>query len=62
MERRDEALKDLRWNWGGAYEITEALGVWRAVRLDNQRSLIATEPKYLWELIRRDYKRQPVLR
>ena len=34
-----EALEDLRWNWDGAYEITEALGVWRAVRRDNQVTL-----------------------
>ena len=35
-------LDDLRWHWGDAYEITEAVGVWRAVRLDNQTTLVAS--------------------
>jgi hypothetical protein len=59
---RDRALHDLEWNWGEAYEITESLSVWRAVRLDNQRALVATDPGELRDLILADYERQPVPR
>jgi hypothetical protein len=58
----DAALADLRWHWGEAYEITEACGVWRAVRLDNQRAVVATEAEELRDLITADYARQPVPR
>jgi hypothetical protein len=60
--RRDEALDSLSWHWGDAYEVSEALGVWRAVRLDNGRTLVATEAEELWDLIMADYARQPVPR
>ena len=53
-------LDDLRWHWGDAYEITEAIGVWRAVRLDNQVSLIASDGVDLRDLIVDDYSRHPV--
>lgn len=53
-------LDDLRWHWGDAYEITEANGVWRAVRLDNQVSLIASDGVNLRDLIVDDYSRRPV--
>ncbi len=56
------ALKDLRRNWGGAYEITEAPGVWRAMRLDNQATLIAIGPRELRDLITADCTAQPVPR
>lgn len=59
---RDEALGDLDWHWGEAYEITEALGVWRAVRRDNQRTLIATDAQDLRDLIKADYAKLPVSR
>jgi hypothetical protein len=59
---RDEALAALAWHWGEAYELTEALGVWRAVRLDNQRSLIATDAEKLRDLIIDDYSKEPVPR
>ena len=59
---RDEALRYLQWNWGEAYEITEALGVWRAVRLDNQKTLIATEAIDLRDEIVQDYAAKPVPR
>lgn len=59
---RDEALEDLAWHWGEAYEITEACGVWRAVRLDNQRALVATDPQDLRDLIVKDYAARPVSR
>jgi len=56
------ALKDLRRNWGGAYEITAAPGVWRAMRLDNQATLIAIGPGELRDLITADYTARPVPR
>jgi hypothetical protein len=59
---RDAALGHLHWHWGDAYEITEALGAWRAVRRDNQRSLIASEPEELRTLILADYLKEPVPR
>ena len=59
-EHRDRALADLRWHWGEAYEITEALGVWRAVRLDNQVALVAGDPEELRALIIHDYTCRPV--
>ena len=59
---RDEALRYLQWNWGSAYEITEASGVWRAVRLDNQKTLIATEAPDLRDEIVQDYAANPVAR
>lgn len=58
----DAALADLRWNWGDAYEITEAVGVWRAVRLDNQRTLVASDAGELRDLILADYANRPVRR
>lgn len=54
------ALADLRWHWDTAYEITEALGVWRAVRLDNQVALVAGDPEELRALIIHDYTCRPV--
>jgi hypothetical protein len=57
---RDEALAALRWHWGDAYELTEALGVWRAVRLDNWRALVATDAEKLRDLIIEDYTKEPV--
>ena len=56
------ALKDLRRNWGGAYKITGALGVWRAMRLDNQARLIAIGPGELRDLITADSTARPVPR
>ena len=54
------ALKDLRRNWGGAYKITGAPGVWRAMRMDNQATLIAIGPGELRDLITADYTARPV--
>jgi hypothetical protein len=59
---RDKALAALTWHWGEAYEITEAVGVWRAVRRDNQRTLVATEAEDLRDLIIKDYSKEPVPR
>lgn len=55
-------LADPRWHWGDGYEITEAIGVWRAVRRDNQRALVASEADELRDLIIVDYTRRPVAR
>jgi hypothetical protein len=35
MDTRDDALRSLQRSWGEVYEISEALGVWRSVRLRN---------------------------
>jgi hypothetical protein len=56
----DAVLDDLRWHWGDAYEISEALGVWRGVRRDNQVALIASSPGELRDLVVADYDRRPV--
>jgi len=52
---RDKALRNLQRDWGEAYEISEALGVWRAVRLRNGRTIVATDPVELHALIVRDH-------
>ena len=54
-------LKDLRRNWGSAYEITGP-PVWRAVRRDDQLTLIATGPGKLRDLITANYAARPVSR
>ena len=50
----------LQLHWGSVYEITEALGAWRAVRRDNQRSLVAACAEELRIAIISDYAAQPV--
>jgi hypothetical protein len=55
-------LDHLRRNWGVAYEITEALGVWRAVRADNQVSLLGSSAEDLRDQIVADYTRRRVPR
>jgi hypothetical protein len=62
--RRNAAgdLKDLRRHWGGAYEITEDLSVWRAKRRDSQVTLIANCPGKLRDLITANYTAWPVPR
>lgn len=60
--RTDELLEVLRWHWGEEYEISEALGVWRAVRRDNQVTLVATSADELRALIMADYAADPVPR
>jgi hypothetical protein len=61
--RRNAAgdLKELRRNWGDAYEITGA-PVWRAKRRDSQVTLIATSPGKLRDLITANYNARPVPR
>jgi hypothetical protein len=55
-------LEDLRWHWGGAYDISEESGTWRAVRTDNQVALVAASAGELHALIAADYARRPVPR
>jgi hypothetical protein len=55
MDTRDDALRTLHRSWGEIYEISEALGVWRAVRLLNGRTVVATDPAALHTLMVRDY-------
>jgi hypothetical protein len=55
MDTRDDALSTLQRSWGEIYEISEAWGVWRAVRLLNGRTVIATDPEALHTLVIRDY-------
>jgi hypothetical protein len=55
MDTRDDALRTLQRSWGEIYEISEAQGVWRAVRLLNGRTVIGTGPEALHTLMVRDY-------
>jgi hypothetical protein len=55
MDTRDDALRRLQRSWGEVYEISEALGVWRAVRLLNGWTIIAADPAALRDLMVRDY-------
>ena len=62
MDTRDNALRILQRSWGEIYEISEALGVWRAVRLLNGRTVLATDPEALHTLLVRDYGVEKVRR
>jgi hypothetical protein len=55
-------LEDLKWHWGGAYDVSEGSGAWRAVRADNQVTLVAASAGELRDLIAADYGRRPVPR
>lgn len=57
-----EALADLQWHWGSAYLITGAAGHWVAQRRDDGRTLTASGPGELRELITEDYQALPVPR
>ncbi len=57
-----EALADLQWNWGGAYLITGMNKHWLAQRRDNGRTLKASGPDGLRELMIEDYAARPVSR
>ena len=57
-----DALADLQWHWGSAYLITGAAGHWVAQRRDDMRTLAASGPDGLRELITEDYAEQPVSR
>ena len=59
---RDDALNELVFDWGDAYDISEALGVWRAVRRDTGWTLIGEDAGELRDEIRADYQNRPVPR
>ena len=53
-------LDALQWNWDEAYAITAAAGHWLAQRRDNGRTLTASSPAGLREMIIEDYAAEPV--
>ena len=53
-------LDALQWNWDEAYAITAAAGHWLAQRRDNGRTLTASSPDGLREMIIEDYAAEPV--
>jgi len=55
MHTRDDALRSLQRSWEEVYEVSEELGVWRAVRRLNGRTVIAVSPEALHILLVRDY-------
>jgi hypothetical protein len=55
-----EALRFLQWNWGDPYLITGAGQHWLAQRRDDQRTLTASSPDELRELMIEDYAAEPV--
>ena len=59
LRRRD--LKDLRWHWGRAYEISWD-GQFRASRRDDLAELAGSTAQDLRQLLRDDYIARPVRR
>ena len=57
-QARDEAMQRLTLTWGTYYEVREELGVWRAVRLGNGRTLIGKTAAELRSAIIRDYSEE----
>jgi len=57
-QARDEALQVLTLTWGTYYEIREGLGMLRAVRLGNGRTLTGKNPAELRLAIIRDYSEE----
>lgn len=57
-----DALADLIWHWGQAYEITYRLGQYRAVRRDDGSTVRADSAGDLLDAIREDYRQRPVPR
>jgi hypothetical protein len=57
---RDASLGALRWSWGEQYEISEARGEWRAVSLSDRRTLRASDPMSLREMMVRDCGCEPI--
>jgi hypothetical protein len=57
-----DALEDLQWHWGSAYLITGAAGHWIAQRRDDGRTLTASSPDGLRDLMIEDYAERPVSR
>ena len=58
-ERHD--LRDLRWNWGDAYDVGfDPPSSWTAQRRDNAEVVEAATADRLRAAIRKDYWRHPV--
>jgi hypothetical protein len=57
-----QALRELDFHWGEAYDLAVTRAGWVAKRLDNGRPLVAGSPGELRDLIIRDYTAQPVPR
>jgi len=57
---RNASLGALRWSWGEQYKISEAHGEWRAVSLSSGRTLRATDPMSLREMMVRDCGSEPI--
>jgi hypothetical protein len=57
-----QALDELSWHWGAAYDMAVTRAGWVAKRLDNGRPLTARDPDGLRELITADYNAEPVSR
>jgi hypothetical protein len=62
MSATRDALADLQWNWGEAYQITGCGQHWLAQRKDDGRTLSANGPEELCKLMLEDYAAQPVFR
>jgi hypothetical protein len=64
---RDDALRDLQYHWGSAYEIGYGIEltdgeIWHAIRRDTGAALTADAPQHLRRMILRDYGNNPVSR
>jgi hypothetical protein len=55
-------IESLTWNWGEAYVISYADGLWLAQRRDNRETLRADDPEALRDAIIKDYAARPVRR
>lgn len=60
--RDNDALEDLRWHWGEAYQISAHGRQWEARRRDTSALLTASAPDSLRDQIITDYLSQPVPR
>ncbi len=62
IRRRRHELIDLRYHWGGAYEIALRGRLFRATRRDDGTVLRAHSAAELYQAIWRDYRARPVPR
>jgi hypothetical protein len=62
LQSRIDALDELDFHWGDAYDLAVTRAGWIAKRLDNQRALVADTPGELRGLIIADYTARPVPR